>query len=711
MVVLLCACVCRGQVHAQSQSANDNLLAAAKTGDAAALELLLTSGADVNARTAYGVTALHLAADKGHLEVVQVLLRHKADINLKDTFYGSSALTWAADKRHTPIVAALLEAGADGADAVLLSAAARGNAELTRHVLGKASVKPETLSRALIVAKDRPEIAKLLEEAGAKATAISAIELAPEVLAAYTGTYRNDDAVELTVTAADSKLALMLDDRRLGSFAPTGQDSFGDVADPSRSLKFQRENERTKSFAMTRGTTSVTYVRIERRDAPATTRPASDDPAGPIIARNWPSFRGPNASGIADDQWPPAEWNLQTGQNVRWKTPIPGLGHSCPIVWDDRVYITTAVRADGKADLKVGLYGNVDSVSDTSEHAWKVYSLDKGTGRILWEQVAHQGVPRIKRHTKATHANSTPVTDGQHVVANFGSEGLYCYDRDGKLLWHRDLGTLDSGWFFDADYQWGFGSSPIIYQGLVIVQCDVGRGSFIAAYRVSDGEEVWRTPREEIPSWGTPTIVEGPQRVELVTNATKFARGYDPLTGTELWRLARQSEITVPTPIFGENLIFVCSGYRPVQPISAIRPGSHGDISLEGGKTASEFIAWSTSKGGSYMTTPVVYRGHFYVCDNMGIVTCYDAQTGQQVYKQRLPGKGAFTASPVAADGKIYFTAEDGGVRVIKAGPEFVVLAENALGESCLATPAVSDGMIFFRTESHVFAIGRTAAP
>src|SRR5207244_2076763 len=221
---------------------------------------------------------------------------------------------------------------------------------------------------------------------------------------------------------------------------------------------------------------------------------------------------------------------------------------------------TTAVRKEGKAELKIGLYGNTESVEDKSEHSWRVYCLDRLTGRVVWEQIAHEGIPRIKRHTKASHANCTPATNGECVVVNFGSEGLYCYDRTGRLSWRRDLGTLDSYWFFDADIQWGFGSSPIIYRDLVIVQCDVGRDSFISAFRLADGSEAWRTGREEIPSWGTPTIVEGPERVELVTSATKFARGYDPLTGTELWRLGRFSEITVPTPVYGDNLIFITSG-------------------------------------------------------------------------------------------------------------------------------------------------------
>jgi outer membrane protein assembly factor BamB len=236
----------------------------------------------------------------------------------------------------------------------------------------------------------------------------------------------------------------------------------------------------------------------------------------------------------------------------------------------------------------------------------------------------------------------------------------------------------------------------------------VGPGSYIAAFRLADGSEVWRTPRDEIPSWGSPTVVEGPQRAELVTNATHFARGYDPLTGSELWRLARNSEITVPTPFYAEGLIFVASGYSPMQPVYAIRPGAAGDISLPADETSNEFICWSRPKAGSYLPTPIGYRGHLYVCSNSGIVACFEASTGREIYKKRLPGRGAYTASPVAAEGRLYFTNEEGLVNVIKAGPEFEVLAQNPLGEVCLTTPAIAAGLVVFRTEGHVVALGRS---
>jgi outer membrane protein assembly factor BamB len=423
-------------------------------------------------------------------------------------------------------------------------------------------------------------------------------------------------------------------------------------------------------------------------------------------AQNWPSFRGSNASGVADGKPTPVAWDAVKGINILWKTAIPGLAHSSPVVWGDKVFISTAISSQGKEYFRHGLYGDVDSDKDVSKHTWKVYGLDKLTGKILWEKVACEGVPKIKRHIKSTHANSTPATDGKHVVAFFGSEGLYCYDVNGKLLWKQDLGLLDSGWFYDPDYQWGTASSPIIYKNMVILQCDVQKGSFIAAYDLKDGKQIWKTPREEIPSWGTPTIYEGKTRAELITNATRAARGYDPLTGKELWRLSGNPEVTATTPIAGHDLIFICNSYRPNQPIYAIRAGASGDISLKEGATTNEHVAWSVQRGGTYMPTPIIYGDYLYTCANQGVMACYNAKSGERIYQQRIADKGgAYSASPVAADGKVYFSSEDGEIFVVKAGPKYELLASNPMGEVLMATPAISDGMIFVRGQHNLFAI------
>lgn len=428
-----------------------------------------------------------------------------------------------------------------------------------------------------------------------------------------------------------------------------------------------------------------------------------------VQAQNWSSFRGNNASGVADGKATPTSWDATKNVNLAWKAEIPGLAHSSPVVWGNKVFVTTAISSNPKPDYRVGLYGDVEPAKDISKHTWKIYCLDKMTGKILWERIAYEGVPKTKRHTKATFANESPATDGKYVVAFFGSEGLYTYDMNGKLIWKQDLGTLDSGWFFDPDYQWGTASSPIIYKDLVIVQCDVStnKGSFIAAYNLKTGKQVWRTERDEIPSWGTPTIVESKTRVELVTNGTNAVRGYDPLTGKELWKLKGNPEITATTPVAAHDMIYICNGYRPIQPIYAIRQGiAKGDISLGEGKETNEFVAWSKQRGGSYMPTPVIYGAEMYVLANQGVLTVYNAKTGERLYQQRVADKGgSYSASPVAADGKIYFASEDGEVNVIKAGPKYELLATNEIGEIMMATPAISDGMIFIRAQNNVFAV------
>jgi outer membrane protein assembly factor BamB len=424
-----------------------------------------------------------------------------------------------------------------------------------------------------------------------------------------------------------------------------------------------------------------------------------------VSGQNWPSFRGQGASGVADGSPMPVKWDVATGENLAWKTPVVGVSVSSPIVWGDRVFVSTAVSSDPNVGIKTGLYGDVEPLADVSKHSWKLFALDKRTGKALWERTAHEGIPKTKRHPKSSQASATPVTDGRHVIVSFGSEGLYAYDVDGKLLWTRDLGVLNAGWFYDPDYEWGIGSSPIIWKNLVIVQCDIQKNSFIAAFDVATGQPVWRTAREEIPSWSTPAIFEVDGHVELVTQATTFTRGYDPTTGKELWRLSGNSEITIPTPIVGPGVVIITNGYRGIQPIYAIKPGATGDITLKGDKTESQLIAWSTQRGGPYIPTPVIYRDQLYVLQINGVLAAYDVRSGQRVYQQRVGPGGSFAASPVAADGKIYLASEDGDVFVVKAGPAYELLGTNHMGEVVMATPAISDGFIIVRGLRDVFAI------
>jgi outer membrane protein assembly factor BamB len=425
-----------------------------------------------------------------------------------------------------------------------------------------------------------------------------------------------------------------------------------------------------------------------------------------LSAQNWPSFRGTNAAGVADGKPTAVKWDATSGQNVAWKTPVAGVAVSSPIVWGDRVFVSTAIGLDPKEGIKTGQYGDVEPITDASKHTWHLIALDKATGKVVWDKVAYEGVPKTKRHPKSSQASPTPVTNGKQVIVSFGSQGLYAYDFTGKELWKKDLGVLNAGWFFDPDYEWGVGSSPIIYKNMVIVQCDVQRGSFIAAFDTATGQEVWRTQRDEIPSWSTPTIFEANGKTELVTQATNFTRGYDPETGKELWRYSGNSEIAIPTPVVGPGFVVITNGYRGIQPIYALKPGASGEITLKGDDTKGANFAWSTKRGGPYIPTPLIYGDQLYVLQNNGVLTSYKIASGDQIYQKRIGGTGgSFSASLVAADGKIYCTSEDGDVYVIKAGPDYQELSKNPMGEVLMATPAVSDGLIIFRGLKNVIAV------
>jgi outer membrane protein assembly factor BamB len=429
-------------------------------------------------------------------------------------------------------------------------------------------------------------------------------------------------------------------------------------------------------------------------------------PASP--RESWPSFRGPQASGIAEKQNLPDRWNVKTGENVLWRRPIPGLGHSSPVVWGDRIFVTAAISSNPKASFRPGLYGDGDSSDDRSRHRFVTYAIDKRTGKTLWERIAFDGVPIEKRHIKSTYASSSPATDGRVVVSWFGSQGVYAYDMNGKLRWKVDLGHLDLGAYNIPSLEWGTASSPVIWNGLVILQCDTHADSFVLALNAETGETVWKTDREEVPSWGTPTIASTSQGPELVTNASNFIRGYDPRNGKELWRLGGSSLITAPTPVFERDTFVVASGRAPERPIFVVRAGARGDISLTGTSTGNDAIVWSRTGRGSYMPTPLAYDGILYVLANNGVFDAYDVKTGKEFYRQRMPEIGSgFSASPVAADGKIYVSSEDGEIFVLAAGTAFKHIATNSTGELLMATPALSEGVMYVRSAQSLIAIGR----
>jgi outer membrane protein assembly factor BamB len=423
---------------------------------------------------------------------------------------------------------------------------------------------------------------------------------------------------------------------------------------------------------------------------------------------NWPSFRGPSAGGVVEGYPLPSVWDVPAGQGVLWKTPIPGLGHSSPIIWGDRIFLATAISGVANPQLKVGLYGDIASVKDDTPHRWIVYCLDKKSGKILWEKTAYTGIPKVKRHPKSTHASSTLATDGRNVVAFFGSEGLYCFDMEGKEVWKRDFGLLDSAYYVAPDAQWEFASSPVIYEDRVLIQCDVLKGSFVAALSLKDGKEIWRTPRADVPTWATPALFVGPSGSQMIVNGYKHVGGYDLKNGTELWRLSGGGDIPVPTPLVTGDMVYITSAHGPQAPIFAIRLNAQGDISLNSGEASNQYVAWSYPRDGAYMSTPLVYGDYLYNCRINGILLCYEAKTGKKMYQERLGGgTTGFSASPVAGDNKIYFPSEDGDVYVVKPGPAFELMAKNPTGGVCMATPALSAGVMYFRTQSHLVAIGR----
>lgn len=425
-------------------------------------------------------------------------------------------------------------------------------------------------------------------------------------------------------------------------------------------------------------------------------------------ANPWPQYRGARASGVDETVALPTTWNIETRENLLWQTPIPGLAHAAPIIWGDRVYVATAVAAGAKSDLKVGLYGNIDSVKESDSNEWRLLALDKATGKILWNVLGHRAVPKVARHTKATHCNSTPATDGKRIVAIFGSEGLFCFNAaDGKLLWKKDLGPMDSGYFQMPAAQWGFASSPVIHDGKVVVQCDVQKDSFLALFDLGDGRELWRTPRTDVPTWSTPTVVTAAGRTQIAVNGWHHSGGYDFATGRELWRHDGGGDIPVPTPIVAGDLIYFTSAHGRSRPMRAVRADATGNISPADDGTRHPAIAWEHDRKGNYMQTPIVVGANLYASTDIGLVTCFDARTGAIRYSERLSSRGeGFTASPVSDGRHLYFTSELGNVYVVPAKETFSVVATNTLNETCLATPALSGGSLFFRTRDKLVAMG-----
>ncbi len=423
------------------------------------------------------------------------------------------------------------------------------------------------------------------------------------------------------------------------------------------------------------------------------------------FAQGWPQWRGPNASGVSNEKNLPSEWSAD--KNILWKMPIPGRGHSSPVVWGNRIFLTTDIEGEVVPGAKAvqhvrkgEVWVHPDSVSGNRKHTLKVLCLNRDTGKVVWEQIAYEGTVLDDRHRKNTYASGTPVTDGKFIYAFFEAEGLYCYDFAGKLIWKTSVGKV-------SKVGMGPGTSPVLYENLVILQCDLEDGgtdlSFISAVDKRTGKEVWRIKRDHRKTHATPLIVRTGKRAELIANGWETVVAYDPANGKELWRCEGVRGWAIPSPVANNDMVFVSAGY-PGKRAMGIKLGATGDL------TGTPNLVWSYDKGTAYVTSPILYGDYLYLVSDKGILTCIDSKTGAIKYEGgRVPVPATFSASAVAFDGKIFLTSEDGDTFVIKAGPKHEVVTTNSLGEPVYASPAISDGMLFIRGEKTLYGIGRGA--
>jgi len=425
--------------------------------------------------------------------------------------------------------------------------------------------------------------------------------------------------------------------------------------------------------------------------------PSARVPASPPPADTWPQWRGSDGLGIGTGVYPDT-WSAT--EHIAWKTAIAGRGHSSPIVWGDRIFLTTSIEGaeiPGRTapdhlgyDLKPG-YLHPDSVGVDHTYTLKVLALNAGDGRLVWERTVHDGPVYDNRHRKNTYASATVVTDGRMVYASFESERLFAFDVDGNLKWEASFGGM-------AKAGLGPGTSPILYGGLLILQADLemGAGSSILALDAVTGQHVWRTERTNRRSWATPLLVDAGGRTELLASGAEAVIAYDPKTGRELWRTDGTKSHPIPSIVAGHGLAFATAGSQAKVAL-AIRLGDVPD---------EERIAWRYNKGTAYVPSPILYGDHLYLMTDRGIVTCLDAKTGALVYEGgRVPVPATFTASPVAFDGKILLTSEDGDTFVMRAGPAHEIIRTNSLDEPVYASPALANGMVFIRGERYLFAI------
>lgn len=420
---------------------------------------------------------------------------------------------------------------------------------------------------------------------------------------------------------------------------------------------------------------------------------------------NWPQFRGEDSRGVVENANLPTEWSAT--KNVEWKTDIPGRGWSSPIVWGNKVFLTTVLTDGEFIEARKGLYW-IDELPQPSKetHHWMVYCLDLESGNILWEKEVHKGKPTSPHHLKNSLASETPVTDGERVYCFFGNLGLYTFDMDGELQWTQAVAPHKMSW------NWGTAASPMLHGDRVYIINDNEEDSYLLALDKKTGDEIWRIKREEEKSnWSTPYIWEHDGITEIVTSGTVKVRSYD-LDGKLLWSLKGMSEITIATPYAYDGLLYLSSGYvgdKTWRPIYAVRPGAKGDITLAEGETSNEFIAWFHKVGAPYNPSTIVYEDRLFVLHDKKKMDCYNSKTGELIYEKAPFPKGTagFTSSPWAYGGNLFCLNEDGVTFVVKPGDTFEIVGTNTLGEDemGMSTPAIAGDRLLIRTEARVYSI------
>jgi outer membrane protein assembly factor BamB len=416
-----------------------------------------------------------------------------------------------------------------------------------------------------------------------------------------------------------------------------------------------------------------------------------------LEAEQWGSWRGPNDDGMAATD-APMKWS--DTENVKWKTAIPGKGHSSPVVWGDRIFLTTAIPVGTPppppAEIEGGRRGPGGGAGPLIAHHFDVLSIDKNSGKVLWQKTASVATPHEGYHRQyGSFASNSPVTDGVQVFAFFGSRGVYAYDFDGNLKWKKDFNVK-----MEMHLAFGEGIAPVLEGNTLLLTYDHKGGSFLVALDKASGEERWRAERDEISNWAAPLVAEHEGRKQVVVAATQKVRSYDFETGKLIWEAAGLGMNTIPAPVQQGDLVLVMSGYRDPN-LMAIRLGRTGDL------TGTDAIVWSETRGTSYTPSPVLYDGKLYMLTDRGMLSCLNAETGEPYYHQvRLPETHSFKASPVGAAGKLYLASEEGDVIIVKMGPEFEVIATNTLQDQVfIASPAIVGGEIFLRGQSTLFAI------